>query len=35
MLASDVLALLDAGSGKEAAQPRCPSPAALQASSGQ
>ncbi|PRW44375.1 hypothetical protein C2E21_6726 [Chlorella sorokiniana] len=26
----DVLALLDAGSGKEAAQPRCPSPALLQ-----
>ena len=32
MLASDVLALLEAGSGKEAAQPRCPSPAPLQAS---
>lgn len=32
MLASDVLALLDAGSGKQAAQPRCPSPTPLQAS---
>ena len=32
MLASDVLALLDAGSGKQAAQPRCPSPTPPQAS---
>lgn len=30
MLSSDVLALLDAGSGKQAAQPRCPSPTPLQ-----
>ena len=32
MLAQDVLALLDAGSGSEAAQPGCSSPSCLQAS---